>query len=214
MVQTCPKARQNKQGGYQKHDPLVPKSQKLELSSFAGKDLSLEDVQSQLKAARAGDKVQVGKIDGSYEDYVKILQDSYERRHDIDPEDSNLILIDSYDGARHHNTGEKETNIVSFSTKLLSDSSIRERYGGGTSLNILTWQQMRGDEAARTVYPAIESVLMNKYELGKKCNQVQAKSTACTNCMMGKCCIYSPVMRCTTASIILFCYALVGVETV
>ena len=26
------------------HDPLVPKTQKLELSSFAGKDLSLEDV--------------------------------------------------------------------------------------------------------------------------------------------------------------------------
>ena len=89
------------------HDPLVPKSQKLELSSFAGKDLSLEDVQSQLKAARAGENVQVGKIDGSYEDYVKILQDSYERRHDIDPDNPKLILIHSYDGARHHNTGKK-----------------------------------------------------------------------------------------------------------
>ena len=172
------------------HDPLVPKTQKLELSSFAGTDQSLEDVQSQLKAARAGENVQVGKIEGSYEDYIKLLQDSYERRHDIHPEDTNLILIDSYDGARHHNTGKKETNIVSFSTKLLSDSSICDGYGGGTSLNILTWQQMRGDKAARTVYPAIESVLMNKYELGKKCNQDHPKNTACTNCMMEKCRIY------------------------
>ena len=154
-------------------DTLVPKIENLPLSSFAGTDLSLQDVRSQLKVARAGEKVQIGKIDGSYSDYVQLLLDGYSQKYGNEEETCDFILIDSYDGAQHHNTCKKETNIVSFSTKLLSKTTLESGYGGGTSLDILTWQQMRGDEAAPTIYPAIESVLMDKYKMRKK---LEAKS--------------------------------------
>ena len=78
------------------------------------------------------------------------------------------MIIDSYDGGQHENTAKNETNIVSFSSKLVSEQSLRMGYGGGTSLDILTWQQMRGDETARNVFPAIENILENKEKMVKK----------------------------------------------
>ena len=121
--------------------------------------MSLKECHDELKAAHVNDKFMLAKIDGEYEDYVKILTDHHKNKS-FDPFcNKRAIIIDSYDGAQHENTAKTETNIVSFSSKLVSEQSLRQGYGGGSSLNILTWQQMRGDKTARNVFPPIENIL-------------------------------------------------------
>ena len=74
-------------------------------------------------------------------------------------------MIDSHDGAEHGKTNKDVTNIVSFSSKLVTKKSLAGGYGGGTSLDILTWQQMRGDEKPCNIFPAVNDYLLEKYEM-------------------------------------------------
>ena len=73
-------------------------------------------------------------------------------------------MIDSHDGADHGKTNKNVTNIVSFSSKLVSQKSLDGGYGGGTSLDILTWQQMRGEEKPINIFPAVNDYLLEKYK--------------------------------------------------
>ena len=145
--------------------PLVPKQNNVSITSFIGTDMSLKECHDELKAANLQEKFMLGKIEGEYKDYVKLLKERHLKKS-LDPFcNKRAVIIDSYDGAQHEKTAKNETNIVSFSSKLVSDQSLREGYGGGTSLDILTWQQMRGDETARNIFPAIENILENKKEM-------------------------------------------------
>ena len=78
-----------------------------------------------------------GKIKGSYRKYIDLIIKKYED-HNI-PLKESLISIDSYDGAQHANSNKGRTNIVSFSTQLLSGDTIRSGKSSAGSFGILTW---------------------------------------------------------------------------
>ena len=142
--------------------PLIVKNPQVNISSFVRKEMSLKECHDELKATEINDTFHLAKIEGEYDKYVDILKTQH-KKLGFDPFcHKRGILIDSYDGARHENTAKNETNIVSFSSKLVSQESLRNGYGGGSSLDILTWQQFRGDETARNVFPAIERILLTK----------------------------------------------------
>ena len=64
------------------------------------------------------------------------------------------VVLNSYDGAIHENTEKKRTHIISFSSRLPSESYTKI-YAGG-SKEILTWQQMLGEEKVEYIFPALD----------------------------------------------------------
>jgi len=53
--------------------------------------------------------------------------------------ESNVLLIDSYDGVIYSNTNKKETNVVSYSSQFLTSSIVSASAKPASSWNILTW---------------------------------------------------------------------------
>ena len=69
----------------------------------------------------------------------------------------NLMILNSYDGAEHLKTEKTRTSIISFSSKLIGSSIIKCGVTAGGSRNILTWQQIKGEEKPSVLFPAMES---------------------------------------------------------
>ena len=67
-----------------------------------------------------------------------------------------ILVINSYDGAEHTNTKKGKTRIVSFSSQMCSTSTIKNGASTAKRMNILTWQQMAGDEKRKSILPAIK----------------------------------------------------------
>ena len=66
-----------------------------------------------------------------------------------------LIVIDSFDGAEHSKSNKNRTSLISFSSQMFTPSMINSgAITAGSSLNILTWQQMRATESYNTMMPA------------------------------------------------------------
>ena len=105
-------------------------------TDFIGQDKSIEDCMEEMKASRATGEINGAKISGKYEDYVNILLKQYDDRG-IEV-GKNAIVLDSYDGAEHHKTDKKRTNVISYSSKIVSDNILREGVTAGQSLDILT----------------------------------------------------------------------------
>ena len=86
--------------------------------------------------------------------------------------EGNIIVLDSYDGAQH--TGRHKTNIVSYSSQIFSESTVRSGASPAESLNILTRQQVLGEEKAENLFPVVHSVFSMKQALyeGKETSPV------------------------------------------
>ena len=120
-----------------------------------------------------------------------------------------LIILDSHDGAEHRKTTSKKFSIVSFSSQLISKSSVSLGMSPASSQNILTWQQMLGNETAANLFPVLQPIHERKKAMLqtstpdclKKCDFV------CVIFIMAKCCACSLLIHCTTGSITLSCFA-------
>lgn len=121
-----------------KSAPLTIKNPEVNISSFFGNEMSLKECHDELKAAEINDNFHFAKIEGEYEKHVDILK-SQHKKNGFDPFcHKHGIIIDSYDGAETKNSANNKTNIVSFRSKLVYQESLRNVYGGGSSLDILT----------------------------------------------------------------------------
>ena len=96
------------------------------------------------------------KISGSYEDYLKMMENKYRTKNKILKHD--VLVIDSYDGAIHTNTSKGRESIISFSSQMFSQSTVKSGDTTAKSLNIMTWQQVRGDENLRTLFLSLKHV--------------------------------------------------------
>jgi len=61
--------------------------------------------------------------------------------------------------------GRNKTNIVSFSSQICCESTVKSGVSPAESFNILTWQQMLGKENSATIFPVVEDIYKCKREL-------------------------------------------------
>ena len=111
------------------------------------------------------EKTLVGaKIDGDYCDYVKMMIEKHRKKGRVlDDDGSGAVIIDSIDGAEHLKSKTKITSVISFSSSLFDPRWIQSReITAGSSLNILTWQQVRGTETIASMLPAVEDYFSSK----------------------------------------------------
>ena len=117
--------------------------------------------------------VKACKIVGDYDDYVVMMGNKLNSKNKIDITNANnctnlldcnsdIIIIDSFDGAQHRRTSKERTNIVSFSSQMLTLNSIKAGYSTSASRNILTWQQMIGTESYANLMPVLEPIYERK----------------------------------------------------
>eukprot|EP00551_Chaetoceros_affinis_P016131 CAMPEP_0203712330 /NCGR_PEP_ID=MMETSP0091-20130426/69973_1 /ASSEMBLY_ACC=CAM_ASM_001089 /TAXON_ID=426623 /ORGANISM="Chaetoceros affinis, Strain CCMP159" /LENGTH=776 /DNA_ID=CAMNT_0050590301 /DNA_START=350 /DNA_END=2681 /DNA_ORIENTATION=- len=105
------------------------------------------------------------KIDGGYAEYMNLMMKKHmdKGRMNIDGNDGGQIVIDSIDGAEHRKSKTDITSIISFSSMMfVSDMIQTKEVTAGSSLNILTWQQVRGTETLHTMMPAVKEYFEEK----------------------------------------------------
>ena len=142
---------------------------KVLVKSFVGKsDIDMKDALEEIRKSKDSNKeddVMVARIDGSFEDYVKMMTDKYSNmKIELD---NNRIVIDSYDGAEHKKTTKGKVGLVSFNSQLLSPSSIT-KCSPASSLNILTWQQLVGEEKLNLLIPALKGIYKSRADMRRK----------------------------------------------
>ena len=126
----------------------------MKTSHFIGNDIiTLEEAMEQINDSKVV-SLPSARIDDEYDDYIMMLFQMYKK--------SGVTLRDScaafnfYDGTIHANTEKKRTNIISFSSRLLSASCTNINAGG--SKEILTWQQVLCEEKAECLFPTVHSI--------------------------------------------------------
>ena len=126
--------------------------------------MSVADTLGQIKKYRTNVPVNVVRTQGMYDDYIMLMAKKY---HEQDNTNSYkiMIIMDRYDGAEHRNTKDKRTSIISFSSQMFGKDTIVSGVSTANSLNILTWQQMQGDEKAKYVFPAIKPIFQTKKDI-------------------------------------------------
>ena len=139
-------------------------SSNIDVNSFIGKNLSIEDCLTELKVSRSTDSFEGAKIAGTYNDYMKLMVKTHkEKGRTLDR--GKIMVLDSYDGAEHSRTEKTNTNVVSFSSKIVSSGTIKSGLTTGKSMDILTWQQIKCDEKLSTMLPALTDVFQNRAEM-------------------------------------------------
>ena len=139
-------------------------SSNIDVNSFIGKNLSIEDCLTKLKVSRSTDSFEGVKIAGMYHDYMKLMVKTHkEKGRTLDR--GKIMVLDSYDGAEHSRTEKTNTNVVSFSSKIVSSGTIKSGLTTGKSMDILTWQQIKCDEKLSTMLPALTDVFQNRAEM-------------------------------------------------
>ena len=112
-----------------------------------------EELETMLRVtSNSGDSFHAARIDGDYGTYLKLLEDNHQKyEREVDPE-SQVLVIDSIDGAEHTRSNKKTSSIISYSTTLMAPEWINsKRVTAGSSLNILTWQQVKAVENSETM---------------------------------------------------------------
>ena len=115
------------------------------------------------KTSESGNTVMGGVIEGGYGKYLKHLVEKHKSRGRILREEEEGIVIDSIDGAEHLKSKKQITSVISFSSSLVCSRWLAEaRVKAGSSLNILTWMQLRGTESVHVMMPAVKSYFEEK----------------------------------------------------
>ena len=157
---------------------LVPNT-KVSTTSFVGQDISVEEAMKKIEQSNFEKRIDGALIDGTVEDYVMVLA---QRCHKLTvPMKGNLLLLNSYDGAEHEKTEKKRTNVISFSSKLFGASTVGKGSTGGTSRNILTWQQIKGEEKKEVLFPALQ----NHYQTMREMEQNLTVNEVIPGCKIG-----------------------------
>ena len=80
------------------------------------------------------------------------------------PLNDTRTIIDSFDGAEHKRTTKGRIGIISFNSQMLCKSLISKISPSG-STNILTWQQIVGEEKLSTLLPALKDAYQTKMNI-------------------------------------------------
>ena len=137
--------------------------------------LQLSDVYEKIKKEENENcEIEGVRITGGYNKVCQLLTTKIERSQiELNNE---ILVIDSYDGALHPNRKKDESSIISFSSQLVSSQIMQlPGYTAGNSKHILTWQQLKGDEKPKNIFPSIRSYFNEKKEMRK--NKVSNKYT-------------------------------------
>ena len=128
---------------------------------------------SLIKISNSGDEITGGRIIGRYEHYLELLVQKHVNFDRKICAGDDLIVIDSFDGAEHSKSNKNRTSLISFSSQMFTPSLINSgTITAGSSLNILTWQQMRATESYSTMMPAVNDYFKAKGLLYEKQNTV------------------------------------------
>ena len=141
-------------------EPGLQPKEVLSASSFVcniSENLS-EAVQAIWKSKRVENQVIGARIAGGFKEHGARMANKDIRKGRTMSGD--VLVINSYDGAEHTNTKKGKTGIVSFSSQMCSTSTIKDGSSTAKSMNILTWQQMVGDENRKNIFPAIKETLI------------------------------------------------------
>ena len=71
----------------------------------------------------------------------------------------------SLSNAKHRKTPGKQLNVLSYSYQVLSGSNFASGFTKGDSLNILTWQQVIGEEKSPNLFASVRGIFVEKYIL-------------------------------------------------
>ena len=77
----------------------------------------------------------------------------------------NPFVIDSFDCAQHCHNVKNPMSIISFSSQLLSESSIHNIGSSAESGNIFTWMQQLGQEKPENLFPVLREIYKEKYNI-------------------------------------------------
>ena len=115
------------------------------------------------------EKVSGSMLNGGYSKYIELIETKHKSHGRHINTNEETIILDSFDGAEHLKSSKKITSVISFSTTLYSPSWIRnEIISAGSSLNILTWQQLVGTESSSLILPAVKPYFNQRYLLSQK----------------------------------------------
>ena len=120
------------------------------------------------EAQRDDNKIEGAKIAGGYREVALLLKKKKEKNETERLTDNNekCLIIDSFDGAEHKKTDKKKISFISFSSQLTTKLRIESgTQTPGSSLDILTWQQLNASEKHSTVFPAIRQLYKDKHEM-------------------------------------------------
>ena len=117
-------------------------------------------------------KVIGARIVGDYPKVVNLIQEKRKRKFDELKESSttyndNKFILDSYDGAQMVNNVKKQVSIISFSSQIFSERSVRELGTTAASGGIPTWMQQTGNEEPANLFPYLRKVYESKYDFSK-----------------------------------------------
>ena len=99
------------------------------------------------QTSHSGDTFHAARIDGGYGTYLDLMEVNHSYCGRMIDNNSQVIVIDSIDGAEHTRSNKKTSSIISFSSTLMDPKWINQKsITAGSSLNILTWQQVKGVE--------------------------------------------------------------------
>ena len=109
------------------------------------------------------------KLSGSLNNCVDLIVSKVmncAKKHNVEVMNGeDLILLNSFDGAEAIKTKKKITSVISFSSSIITSSTIQHRVlQAGSSSNILTWQQVIGKEDLTTMQKTLESYLIKRQE--------------------------------------------------
>jgi hypothetical protein len=109
------------------------------------------------------------KLVGSFLDYVNRMREKHTKARDCPiTEDTKIVVLDSYDGAEHSTTSGKRVNVISFNSQLFCRETIQSGATTAGSFNILTWQQVRGEEKCSVIFPVLDNIFKEKTDLMKR----------------------------------------------
>jgi hypothetical protein len=129
-------------------------------------DVNTDDDTLMRLVQSSDDVVKGAKIEGGYSDYYNILQRKHKNLGRQIEKDEECFVIDSIDGAEHLKSKKKITSVISFSSFFCAPSWINnDIISAGSSLNILTWQQLQAAESNETMMHAVKDYLQSKKEL-------------------------------------------------
>ena len=111
-------------------------------------------------------------IDGGYYHYIKLLESNHEKNGRKVKSGSDVIVIDSIDGAEHSRSNKSVKSIISFSSTLFTpDCILNKDVTAGSSLNILAWQQIQAVENVPTMSASTQQYFQQKTDL-KTCDDL------------------------------------------
>ena len=118
---------------------------------------TIDEETALMSTGDGGEIITGGKIVGGYPCYVEMMASKHRKYNRNIPENADVIVIDSFDGAEHAKSNKKRTSLITFSSQLFTPEMINlGEITCGSSLNILTWQQLNGTESYSNMMPAVK----------------------------------------------------------